>query len=438
MIMSAYEGTITALPVELLLGIFRIHVASHRYSRYPYKWIAITHVCRFWRELAIHQGPDLWDRIVVLRPDCVQAMLERSKNTPLSVQVGSRYWSPAVQHLIPHLHRIRSLELQGPFVRYDEFAHKSATPMLEELYLIGYRYAFTDCIFCSTLKHLEIRGTSDFACLRDSAKKLLTAFARMVMLETVILESATLLLPLSIHENHDVTYMTHLKSFDLIESASSCTFLLEHLSFPASTAIRLQCLGDSFGPEVQSLIRVATSRLNGEGHKSLTHFEADIQEDVWSFYAWNSDPPSSSENLPIDPNFTLQISTQRAHVRDLTKICRKLPLHEVHTVTIRSCCVHDALALLGETSGQSRNITGISLFPKLGTLVLQDLVRKGDKEENGFTALSKYLIGRRFKSVPIASVVLWRCYGIKQEVVSLLMDTVETLSWNGDLIARRT
>ncbi len=438
------EGTITALPVELLMDIFRIHVAFNRHSRRPYEWIAITHVCRFWRDIAVHQAPDLWTRIVVLRPECVQAMLERSRDYPLSVEVGSRYWTPAVRNLIPHLPRIHSLELIGPFVRYDEFGQKSSMPVLEDLCLIGYRYAFTDAMFCSTIKFLEIRGTSDFASLRDSGEKMLAAFANMVMLESVILESTTLFFPINHHQvpPEYVTDLPHLKSIHLIEPATSCKFLLTHLSFPASTTIRLECLGDSFGPEVHSLLDIIRWRLSEpDSTGPLRTFLADIQEDTWSFYAWTS-RITSIETEPQDARFNLRISTQRADRHDLAKICKGLPLDEVTVLAIHSCDVRYALALLGEGSALAQSDDSDveeARFLHLETLILHDVTfLEAPTGLDEFGAFRKYLVERRNRRASIASLAFRFCYGITQSDISAFGDVVEDVRWEGMLATGRS
>lgn len=434
------EGTIAALPIELLTAIFRIHVASQRYSRYPYKWISITHVCRFWREIALHQVPDLWTRIVVLRPECVLAMLERSKNGLLSVEVGSIYWTPAVRHLVPHISRIRSLELKGPFVRYDEFAYKSTTPVLEELCLIGYRYAFTDVIFCQTLRHLEIRGTSDFASLQDSGQKMLAAFAKMVMLETVILESTTFLLPFTNQQTptDSVTYLAHLKSLHLIEPANSCTFLLSHLRFPSSTRIRLECLGDSYGVEVHSLLDIIRGRANDshdDDSDPFHSFLADIQEDTWSFYSWTAKIDPKALDLP-DAKFSLQISTQRAYIHDLAEVCRSLPLDDVNTLTIRSCGISDALALLGSDPMLVERGLKAPLFPQLETLILDHInFHEGWWGPDWFEAFGQFLMARQKRQDQIPSLALRRCQGITQDVIRLFTSAVQLVWWDAEMVS---
>src|SRR5580698_9159035 len=75
----------SSLPPELLGSIF-LECALVEYAEDPYqmKWINVTHVCRYWREVGLNL-PALWCRIAVKSHEWALAMLQRSKAMPLSI-----------------------------------------------------------------------------------------------------------------------------------------------------------------------------------------------------------------------------------------------------------------------------------------------------------------------------------------------------------------
>lgn len=81
-----------------------------------YAWLAITHVCRYWRDIA-RAFPNLWSLIVIFphwhhpRTVYIDELLRLSKQAPLTIQHG--YTSPCMMPyaMLDEMHRIRDLQI---------------------------------------------------------------------------------------------------------------------------------------------------------------------------------------------------------------------------------------------------------------------------------------------------------------------------------------
>src|ERR1700733_10274968 len=105
------------LPPELLVMIFIAcadpPLAEQEPSSYwlPLRrmpWIVITHVCRYWRSVALGY-PDLWKRLRFFNPDVTKEMICRSEGADLEVIFDTTHqrneWSIFIPMLLPELHR---------------------------------------------------------------------------------------------------------------------------------------------------------------------------------------------------------------------------------------------------------------------------------------------------------------------------------------------
>jgi F-box-like len=166
---------VPCLPPELLRTIF-IACADPPYAEQDplywsqtksMQWIAITHVCRYWRSVALGYS-DLWKRLRFFNPDVTNEMIHRSKGTNLEVIIDTRHqWierSTFIPMLLPELHRVSVLHLIGS----DQLqslvdCFVSAAPKLEFLYLSNFHgmkaCRIPDTIFSRdppTLRSLEL------------------------------------------------------------------------------------------------------------------------------------------------------------------------------------------------------------------------------------------------------------------------------------------
>ena len=105
------------------------------------QWIAVTHVCRYWRSVALGCA-DLWRRLFVFNTDVTKKMIRRSKGANLEVIIHDceQLLEPinrVIEMVLPELHRVSVLYVALPkepaqFL-VDGFVH--AAPKLEPLCL---------------------------------------------------------------------------------------------------------------------------------------------------------------------------------------------------------------------------------------------------------------------------------------------------------------
>ncbi|KAI0718489.1 hypothetical protein C8Q72DRAFT_864961 [Fomitopsis betulina] len=144
---------ISILPPEILSTIF-LHKAGGDYSDFPdggrrraIASFSVTHVCTYWRQVAL-QCAELWSQLQVPDfPDMLDELLSWSRETPLSITLQ---FAP-VNEPEPYstedacllglsaLHRVRRLSLHAD-AEYDPSSEilerlGSATPLLESLYI---------------------------------------------------------------------------------------------------------------------------------------------------------------------------------------------------------------------------------------------------------------------------------------------------------------
>lgn len=106
-----------SLPPEILSHIFRYHLLyqKSRTGVQDARWFRFSHVCVYWREVAIHDA-GLWGDICLFQPSWAREMLERSKQHPIHIDVGlalprSNVYEVVADTLRNHTPRIRTLRL---------------------------------------------------------------------------------------------------------------------------------------------------------------------------------------------------------------------------------------------------------------------------------------------------------------------------------------
>lgn len=108
------------LPPEVLSTIFRLHLsavfrASSRTGVPDPRWFVFSHVCAYWREVAI-LDKGLWSEISLFQPRWAKEMLRRSVQHPITIDMGCGLPRPKVYDLVAdtihkHTPRIRTLDL---------------------------------------------------------------------------------------------------------------------------------------------------------------------------------------------------------------------------------------------------------------------------------------------------------------------------------------
>ncbi|KDQ61419.1 hypothetical protein JAAARDRAFT_190193 [Jaapia argillacea MUCL 33604] len=131
---------ISRLPSEVLANIF-VQYAKQRdlsleyaFGRPAVWWIAITYVCRYWREVAV-ATPSLWCSLPFHRPKWVPEMITRSKMAPLEVNVTSQFsrLMPQIRMALEHMSRIRDLVLELKPSDLRTLPLSSPAPLLSSL-----------------------------------------------------------------------------------------------------------------------------------------------------------------------------------------------------------------------------------------------------------------------------------------------------------------
>ena len=144
------RALVSRLPVEILIQIFSYCPASdlypHVHHRPPPPWLAVTHVCRRWRNAAL-SCPFLWVEIISTNFNWAVAMLERSKDLPMHVSVddgGSAQMPCEVKtaHLLfSKIHRMQSLAMtcaHAIFSCMSSLFEAEAAPLLQELIITNF------------------------------------------------------------------------------------------------------------------------------------------------------------------------------------------------------------------------------------------------------------------------------------------------------------
>lgn len=168
------------LPPELLSRIFLIHShdqksgTSHTYnlrsSRKAVHWICVSHVCTYWRSVALN-CPFLWAELNFFHPELTELMLERSMNTPLYVKFEKDIRMTRANDQLPialsHCKRLKYVEVTSRFTDHlpfptllDALGHDA--PVLQTLILASTPSSNIDSpkVFtlggAPALKHLEL------------------------------------------------------------------------------------------------------------------------------------------------------------------------------------------------------------------------------------------------------------------------------------------
>jgi hypothetical protein len=271
------RALVSRLPVEILIHVFSYCPASDLYPhvrhRPPPPWLAVTHVCRRWRNAAL-SCPFLWVEIISTNFNWAVAMLERSKDLPVHVSVddgGSSQMPCEVKTarlLFSKIHRMQSLAMtcsHAILTCVPALFEAEAAPLLQELIITNFHPShFMDLIvrplfsgktpslqFLSLYRCRVLWSSPLLQCdlvylsishvppdYRPHLCQALTVLKRLTRLECLQLDEA---LPVHINSPNESTYsilsterlpLTHLRFFSLCSRSA-----LDILDFAASVLI---------------------------------------------------------------------------------------------------------------------------------------------------------------------------------------------------------
>lgn len=251
------------LPSDILFMIFEIIVVEDRSSS---AMIPLSHVCKFWRHLAI-ESPCLWTYVQYIFDHLGKYFTPRSKEAPLYLNIGFEHAEgPEMDYLVRHIGRTRELEIGmvgrqsheklkevlsapqnvieafklyrvGPAVTVLEFPglFGDNAPRLRELELI--QVSTCSLTVFTGLTRLVIRGSS------LGGMDLMSALRKMPHLQTLDLR-ITGLPGCDPHYRGDqkpslVAHLPSLRTMYISGQLRECVYLMVHVEVPPSVNLTL-------------------------------------------------------------------------------------------------------------------------------------------------------------------------------------------------------
>ncbi|KAJ3545842.1 hypothetical protein NMY22_g2285 [Coprinellus aureogranulatus] len=154
---------VNRLPPEILSHIF-LDVQKQEDSVKTVCWVAVTHVCNHWRDVAL-KCTALWSHLAFPHPDFTELMLSRSASAPLHVEVDEDVFDPwfedVLQKALSQVERIHTVDLVLPEGRgLEEIlpSSLSGAPVLEHLVLRGYYFDLPGTFFDGGVPRLRELG----------------------------------------------------------------------------------------------------------------------------------------------------------------------------------------------------------------------------------------------------------------------------------------
>ncbi|KDQ61417.1 hypothetical protein JAAARDRAFT_171604, partial [Jaapia argillacea MUCL 33604] len=264
---------ISRLPSEVLANIFIQYAKKKEASLgYPLRrpkvwWIAITYVCRHWREVAV-ATPSLWCSLPFHRPKWVPEMIIRSKMAPLEVIVTSpsSRLIPQIRMALVHMSRIQDLVLEmkpsdlktlplsspAPLLNSVRICNRITpdgfplpkdvfgfvTPSLRRLDLTGCTLSWDSPMF-SGLTSLSVSLASGQESGRSTLTTLLDVLRCNTRLESLSLINCLSPMSSDSGPRHATVLLPILRALHLQGEALCCSHLLSSLSVPTTMTLKL-------------------------------------------------------------------------------------------------------------------------------------------------------------------------------------------------------
>lgn len=262
------------LPPEILAAIFLWNAEIMRDDR-KMRWTNVSHVCSWWRRIAL-ETPSLWSRIIFnVNRNWVPAMLSRSGATTLEfdMSVSDPKEVQVCKAVLSQIHRIRDLCMRQPFGSLTSLSGvilglTKPAPLLERLLIrqedinmpsagnkISHFNLFRGC--APRLRTLELQGIilplnlpalSGITTLtlrninrfKPSLNELVEALESMKDLQALTLRSAFAFDPQSDpNPSYFAADLPHLRSLNIRSDSISCTALLWRINCPHTANQRL-------------------------------------------------------------------------------------------------------------------------------------------------------------------------------------------------------
>ncbi|KAF5316803.1 hypothetical protein D9619_006192 [Psilocybe cf. subviscida] len=486
--LQAYAlAPISKLPVEVLLEIFDLVIED---SDLMMEWYQeVTHVCRYWRQLAINT-PRLWTDIPAdsdyNNPYWTHTALERSKPALLNINLHSTRWETNVA-VFKHIARITSLALNNCAEELNNMAFILSVvgdDARELTYLTLYNTTLTEgqqvklpASFSATtkLEHLDLRYVdidwkSPLLLAQDltwltlhnvpiksapSWDELMDALARMPRLAVLDLKQALPVTPP--RPNTLPLYLSQLRTLIITcNEPSQARSFLSRVMFPPLYFLTIGCdtmeqghhdyasiiqhvvrkIPTSFAEDFLSLTIDGTLIINNRGIKLTCHSYHDNNLSAGSQRQVNFALASESgfvlEGIIRDVLTLLRLNTtlQSLDFRAPTTISpRGLPrlFGPITTLT--------TISVLGGRSFYLPTVLQMPInhppppppsFPCLQTIHLTDVTFEREKPAE---SLENVLIQRYEYGAEIRTLKLVRCPGLDSDMVKRFADIVVDVIW---------
>ncbi|KAI0751492.1 hypothetical protein C8Q80DRAFT_579721 [Daedaleopsis nitida] len=301
-----------------------------------YRWISVALVCRYWRNVALGCA-SFWAFIAFeyhMPRDIYPELLRRSLNCPLTIVYHSRescncqpcksLWYvdsigqeiiseelPRIRHLIIIIESTafstydlwQELAASAPSLETLEVGHTRLTnnlamdlpnllfqsdlPRLRSLALRNFKYKWTNSLFQSSLRTLEIIERPAPLAIHVDMHRFISMLSTMSQLEHLVVEG----LP-PIHPVNAIASLPQLRYIRLKGDFEELAFVLFRLRFPSTTAIHL-IISYEPGPPVarfvQALSRtLSASHLHTASYVVPNNFLVRINDRSSSFRAWSN------------------------------------------------------------------------------------------------------------------------------------------------------
>ena len=256
--------------------------------------ITLTHVCHHWRDVFTFRS-SLWARLDFTNVDKTRVYIERSKSSPLKIRIksgeGSSFSNDAFSLVLPHLHKLKSLNVSAGVIP-DIFEHfRYHAPLLKEftIDITGSSNPVLDNeLFngdLSSLRKLSLGGV-----ITDLPWKNVANLQVFILVSQTpgheitqlldFLESAPLLhtielrntIPASSNASPErVVSLCHLKTLHIGADPVHST-LLNHLFIPAGASLIQEFKYKSKKPPVSDYLPVASANLKNLSHITAINF----------------------------------------------------------------------------------------------------------------------------------------------------------------------
>ncbi|KAI0263190.1 hypothetical protein BC834DRAFT_887857 [Gloeopeniophorella convolvens] len=278
---------ISILPPELLARIFHLHALDHPplMDGKSLGWIADTHVCQHWRQVALGDG-SLWGDIkgFPTKNKWIPEMVARSKDAPLNVSLKVEPLDKRLLSMfLRHLPRIRELALPGlsPSQAGEGVIRKILTheapilerftlrspgdgkktspivpnevglfrghgaPRLREVTLYGVNLPWSS-FSRSPLTHLDVRLSPGFPSMPSlgGIEHLMGVLTGCPTLELLSLHHCLPSTPSTLDQTSTVD-LPKLQRLALTDTSNEITRMLEHLKLPPSSSLDIRCVNPS-------------------------------------------------------------------------------------------------------------------------------------------------------------------------------------------------